>query len=81
MSLLDGWDTLQEFKVHLMGMLAVILYRLMATILLALERCPSCRGPGIRSDLGDLCRPGLTSVRISSTASPEKSHPWQDDTN
>ncbi len=53
-SLSDGWDTLQEFKVHLMGMLAVVLYRLMATILLAVERCPSCRGPGIWSDRGDL---------------------------
>lgn len=36
-----------------MGMLAVILYRLMATISLAVERRPSCRGPGIRSDLID----------------------------
>lgn len=49
----DAWDILREFKVHLLRTLAAVLYELMATISLAVERSPSRRGPGIRSDRAD----------------------------
>lgn len=53
MSWSESRDTLEEFKVQLMGLSAAVLYGLMATILPAVERRPRRRGAGIQGDPSD----------------------------
>lgn len=50
----DGWAPLEEYQVHQMGILATIIQRLIATILLAVESRPNRLGPTTRRARCDL---------------------------